>query len=326
MLLAVEAAWRYQGMTYPNPAVGAAVVDGHGRILAVEAHRKAGGPHAEVLALQQAFAVLHNHNDILSLNDSHAIHDFLIQHHEGCFRDCTVYVTLEPCAHHGKTPSCAVLLAAVRPKSVVYGAADPNAVAAGGAEMLSSAGVKVGHTPSAVADDLLYPFLCWQKKRFVLFKWAQRLDGTVDGGIISSDISRRKTHAMRSAADLLVIGGNTVRTDRPTLDARLVGGRAPDVLILSRRDDFDRSIPLFGVEGRRVMIASGLESLSAYRNVFIEGGPSMFESVWDLCDMFLCFVAPTSGGTIRFLKQTQRFEIKHLSRSGTDVMQWMVNG
>jgi len=326
MALAVDAAWAYQGCTFPNPAVGAAVTDASGSILAVEAHRKAGGPHAEVLALQQAFALLTNDRSILSLTDSDTIHDYLLLHHDGCFGSCTIHVTLEPCAHRGKTPSCAKLLAGVGIGRVVYAAADPNAEAAGGASMLREAGIAVTHAPSKAADELLFPFVQWQKAPFVTFKWAQRLDGTVDGGVISGEASRRFVHAMRDAADLLVIGGNTVRTDRPTLDARLVGGSAPDVLIYSTRDDFDRTIPLFGIPERKVMIASTLEALSGYRNILVEGGPGMFEALKVHCDMYLCFVAPSSGGTIRFLQQAQQFEIRHLSRSGEDVKQWMVNG
>lgn len=324
--LAIDKAWEYQGLTFPNPAVGAAVVDGAGRILAVEAHRKAGGPHAEVWALQQAFAVMQNDPAILALSDSWDIHTYLLQHHNGCFTPCTIYVTLEPCAHRGKTPSCADLLARLQIGRVVFAAADPNAEAAGGAALLKDAGIDVVHAPSKAAEDLLFPFVQWQKGRFVTFKWAQRLDGTIDGGVISSETSRRFVHAMRDVSDLLVIGGNTVRTDRPTLDARMVGGRAPDVLILSGRDDFDRSVPLFGVAGRKVMIAGDLDGMKAYRNILVEGGPGLFEAVKSQCDAYLCFVAPSSGGTIRFLTAPQQFEIMHLSRSGNDLKQWMVNG
>jgi len=326
MALAVDAAWAYQGCTFPNPAVGAAVTDASGKILSVAAHEKAGGPHAEVLALQQAFALLTSDTAILALKDSGAIHDYLLFHHNGCFTTCTIHVTLEPCAHQGKTPSCARLLTGVSIGRVVYAAADPNAEAAGGASILHEAGITVEHTPSKAADDLLFPFVQWQTKPFVTFKWAQRLDGTIDGGVISTETSRRFVHAMRDASDLLVIGGNTVRTDRPTLDARLVGGRAPDVLIFSAGEDFDRTIPLFSVPGRKVMIASDLRAIEQYRNVLVEGGPGMFEAVQSRCDMYLCFVAPSSGGTIRFLQQPQQFEIRHLSRSGEDVKQWMVNG
>lgn len=323
MALAIEAAWAYQGLTFPNPAVGAAVVDGSGKILAVEAHRKAGGPHAEVRALQHAFAVLRNDASILALNDSGKIHDFLLERHNGCFASCKIFVTLEPCAHHGKTPSCAALLAQLNIGGVVFAAADSNAEAAGGASLLENAGIDAVHAPTEAADDLLDPFVQWQKERFVTFKWAQRLDGTIDGGVISSEASRRYVHAMRSCADLLVIGGNTVRNDRPILDARLAEGRAPDVLIVSREKRFDPTIPLFNVPGRRVMIASDFSTMENYRNVLIEGGPVFFETARKYCDMFLCFVAPTSGGTIPFLKTAQNFEIKHVRRIGTDVMQWM---
>lgn len=326
MALAIEAAWAYQGLTFPNPAVGAAVTDAKGKILSVEAHHKAGAPHAEVRALQHAFALLRHDADILALNDAAAIHDFLLRNHEGCFSSCTIYVTLEPCAHHGKTPSCANLLVQLGIGKVVFAAADPNAEAAGGASILAHSGIEVVHAPTAAADDLLFPFVQWRKGRFVTFKWAQRLDGTIDGGTISCDASRRYVHAMRDVADLLIIGGNTVRTDRPKLDARMVEGKAPDVLILSHQDDFDRTIALFAVEGRRVHIASDLSVMQRYKNILVEGGPALFEALKIHCDMYLCFVAPSSGGTIRFLKQKQQFELKHLSRCGSDVMQWMVNG
>ena len=193
--------------------------------------------------------------------------------------------------------------------------------------MLRQAGIEVEEgIAQEKCEELLIPFKHYLQGNFVFFKWAQRLDGTIDGGIISDEVSRRFVHGMRHAADLLVIGGNTVRIDRPTLDARLVGGRAPDVLIVSRSDEFDPSIPLFHVQNRRVFVASDLTQMKQYRNVMIEGGPGLFETTKALCDMYLCFVAPHSGGTIRFLNENNKFQIKHLRRSGTDVMQWMVNG
>jgi len=321
---AVEAAWGYQGLTFPNPAVGAAVTDRNGSIVSVEAHRKAGGPHAEVLALQTAYAVLSGDKRIFLHETSEQIHDFLRRHHGGIFTECTIHVTLEPCAHRGKTPSCAVLLKDVGIGKVVYAAKDPNAAASGGALILRDAGVEVEYHPSNAADKLLYPFSRWLKKgRIVTFKWAQRLDGTIDGGIVSSEASRRYVHAMRDAADLLVIGGNTVRTDRPTLDARLVDGKAPDVLILSNRNDFDPTIPLFGVAGRTVEISPRLTLSQRHRNVLVEGGPGLFETLEGQCDLFLCFVAPASGGTIRLLNGKNEFELLHLRRSGVDAMQWM---
>lgn len=326
MLLAIEKAWEFQGLTYPNPAVGACVVDRYGRILSVQAHQKAGGPHAEVLALQQAFIYFNPKSTMPECDRSVKIHDFLLQNHHGCFQNCTIYITLEPCAHHGKTPACANLLAQLEIARVVYACADPHAIAAGGGALLRHNGIDVVHAPCREADELLLPFVRWQEDRFMLFKWAQRLDGSVDSGVISSEISRRRVHAMRSAADLLIIGGQTVRTDRPTLDARMVDGAAPDILIYSRQKTFDTSIPLFAVAGRKVEIASTLEVMNEYKNILVEGGPAMFASIKDFCDMYLCFVAPKWGGTIYFSSDEQQFEIRHLARSGGDVMQWMVNG
>ncbi len=324
MQLALDAAWRYQGLTFPNPAVGAALCGPRGELLGVGAHERAGGPHAEVFALKAAYRLLSGDDAITPLEDADALHDYLRARHGGCFAGCTLYVTLEPCAHTGKTPSCAGLIEALGVAKVVIAHEDPNPVAAGGARRLEAAGIAVeqGVLRDAAAD-LLLPFLRWQEERFVFFKWAQRLDGSVDGGTVSCDASRRKVHAMRDRCDLLVIGGNTVRTDRPTLDARLAEGKAPDVLIYSLREDFDRTIPLFGVPGRRVIISDSLEAMAGYRNVMIEGGPGMFAALSGRIDAALCFVAPQSGGTIPFTKTPVRFSLMHSQRSGSDLMLWL---
>jgi len=325
MQVAIDSAWEFQGLTFPNPAVGCSVVDRHGKIISVGVHERAGEPHAEVHALQMAFSILNEDNAILSLSSSSEIHDFLIENHNGCFKSCTLYVTLEPCAHHGKTPSCARLIEALGVKKVVIGHEDPNAEAAGGIEILKNSGcdVEISQECHSRAADLLRPFNTWQKKPYVTFKWAQRLDGTVDGGVISSQTSRVHVHAMRDVSDLIVIGGETVRTDRPTLDARLVDGRVCDVLIYSRQQEFDRSIPLFNVEGRDVFIEPTLERLRNYRNILIEGGPAMFEATKNVVDSYLCFVAPKSGGTIRFTNSKDDFTIRHSQTSGSDLMLWM---
>jgi diaminohydroxyphosphoribosylaminopyrimidine deaminase/5-amino-6-(5-phosphoribosylamino)uracil reductase len=114
-----------------------------------------------------------------------------------------------------------------------------------------------------------------------------------------------------------------VRADRPTLDARLVDGKVCDVLIYSRQQEFDRSIPLFNVKGRDVYIEPTLERLQNYQNILIEGGPAMFEATKELVDSYLCFVAPKSGGTIRFTNSKDDFTIRHSQTSGSDLMMWM---
>jgi len=325
MQVAIDSAWEFQGLTFPNPAVGCSVVDANGKIVSVGVHEKAGEPHAEVNALQMAYAQLKNDSVVLLLSDAEAIHDYLIKNHDNIFVDCTLYVTLEPCAHHGKTPSCALLIKALGIKKVVIAHKDPNAEAAGGIAMLEESGcsVELSKEYSRRASDLLKPFISWQKRPYVTFKWAQRLDGTIDGGTISSHLSRIHVHAMRDVSDLIVISGETVRSDRPRLDARLVDGKVCDILIYSRKKIIDHTIPLFNVKGRHVYIESSLRRIKNYKNVLIEGGPQMFEATKDIVDSYLCFVAPKSGGTIRFTNSMNDFRILHSKNSGGDVMMWL---
>ena len=325
MQVAIDSAWEFQGLTFPNPAVGCSVVDVNGKIIAVGVHEKAGEPHAEVNALQMAYAMLADESSILLLSDANDIHDYLIKNHNGIFFTCTLFVTLEPCAHHGKTPSCAQLIKALGIQKVVLAHKDPNAEAAGGMKLLEESGCKVemAEECSMRANDLLKPFITWQNKSYVTFKWAQRLDGTIDGGTISSHLSRINVHAIRDVSDLIVIGGETVRRDRPTLDARLVDGRVCDILIYSTKKIFDQSIPLFNVGGRKVYIENSLKRIKEYRNILIEGGPTMFEATKDVVDSYLCFVAPKSGGTIRFTNSSNDFSIVHSKNSGGDLMMWL---
>ena len=324
MHLALEEAWKYQGKTYPNPAVGCAVVSKEGALLALEAHQKAGAPHAEVNALKSAYLKLTNDTTISTLQSSAETHSFLRLHHKNIFSSVRLYTTLEPCSHYGKTPSCASLIAALGIKEVYVGSLDTNPLASAGNALLQEAGVE---TQSALlADDcrdLIEPFILWQEEQFVFFKWAQRLNATVEAGNVSSLQSRESVHAMRAVCDLLIIGGNTVRVDRPTLDARLVGGDAPDVLILSREKEFDTSIPLFHVKGRKVFVESDLSRVKEYKNIMIEGGQKMFELTRDIVDFYLCFVAPKFGGSQGFTNIEDNFKILNLQKESEDIIMWM---
>ncbi len=324
MELALREAWKFQLLTYPNPAVGCTVVNYENCLLAVEAHQKAGGPHAEVLALQTAYFQLTRDEKILSLQDSHAIHDYLLKNHNGCFAHASLHVTLEPCSHEGKTPSCARLIGALGVKRVYIASKDESKKAAGGAEILANSGIEVTYSPLlGRSTELLTPFLKWSEKRFVFFKWAQRLDGTFDGGTISSLASRTLVHKMRSVCDLLVIGGESVRVDRPRLDARLCDGKAPDILILSRNKIFDETIPLFHVPNRKVMIASDFELLENYHCIMIEGGANMFALSKNYVDYYLAFIAPKTGGTQNFSHEKAAFYPLHVSRFEDDILTWM---
>ncbi|EQB35568.1 hypothetical protein M947_09815 [Sulfurimonas hongkongensis] len=324
MSLAIDEAWKYQGLTYPNPAVGCTIVGENKELLAIEAHKCAGMPHAEVLALQSAYFKLTNDAKILDLVDSSEIHNYLLLHHNNCFKNISLYSTLEPCSHIGKTPSCASLICSLGIKEVFVGVRDANIVASDGASMMLENKVDVKYTTlQKRAKDLILPFERFNKDQFVFFKWAQRLNATTDTGVISSQSSRQKVHAMRDVCDLLIIGGNTVREDRPTLDARLVDGKAPDVLILSRGVEFDREIPLFSVPSREVYIEDSLKRIKNYKNIMIEGSFNMFELTKDIVDIYLCFLAPTMGGVSGFEDAKAGFEILYTNQEDKDIMLWM---
>ena len=288
MLLCLQEAWRYQGLTYPNPPVGACITH-HNRLVSLCVHQASGTPHAEVLALQEAFAHLTGDHKITDLTSSEAIHSYLLstnKKYSHLWQDCSLYTTLAPCHHKGKTPACSHLIKAMGMPRVVIGSDDP--YSKGGIEALQHSGIEVVMgVEKAPTQALLYPFLQWRKGRFVVFKYASRLNGTIDTdhinkSYISSERTLNRLHALRDRVELLIIGGNTVRVDRPTLDSRRVGGKAPDVLILSRLSDFDKSIPLFGVPHRKVMISSmdALEDyLTPYRFVMIEGVGKLMEQL-----------------------------------------------
>ena len=162
MRLAIDEAWKHQLLTYPNPAVGCVIVKNQ-RLLAVEAHKEAGMPHAEVNALKTAY-LKDNPNSILKTkNSSFDIHQYLLQNHNDFFNDCEIYVTLEPCNHIGKTPSCANLLKELKPKRVIISVKDPNKQATGGLETLKNENIDV--TIGILEKDglnLILPFISWQ--------------------------------------------------------------------------------------------------------------------------------------------------------------------
>ncbi len=324
MDLALKAAWDYQLLTFPNPAVGAVCIGSSGEILSIGAHKKAGGPHAEVYALRDAYSVLCGDTALEQCDDSAHIHDYLRSHHNGCFESVTMAVTLEPCAHTGKTPSCAMLIRDLGIKKMTIACKDPNPMAAGGSNFLKEAGIEcVLDVMKTQGENLLAPFVAWQNKPFVFFKWAQRLDGTVDGGIISSAVSREHVHSLRDKCDLIVIGGNTVRSDRPTLDSRMVNGKAPDVLIYSNQSHFDLSIPLFNVPNRRVYIESSLDRINDYKLVMIEGGGEMMEATVGICDWYVCYIAPKLGAGVATMGHKQEdFEVMS-AKIQEDVILWM---
>lgn len=324
MNLALKEAWKYQGLTYPNPAVGCCIVGVNNEILSVEAHKKSGQSHAEVEALRSAYFKITNDSDILDLDNSLDIHQYLLKNHNNIFHSCSLYTTLEPCSHHGKTPSCANLISSLGIKKVFVGSLDSNPEASCGNQKLLDSGIEVSIAIlKDECDALLKPFNLWKEKNFVFFKWAQRLNGSTNDGIISSLESRKNVHAMRNVCDLLVIGGNTVRMDRPTLDSRLVDGKAPDVLIISREKEFDKSIPLFLVKDRQVFIENNFMRLNNYKNIMIEGTANMHDLSRKYVDMYLSYIAPKFGGTDIFNVGEEKLKILNILQETQDIIMWM---
>jgi len=301
--LILNEAWKYQFLTYPNPAVGAAVIVKNKLFVGV--HKKAGEPHAEVSALWKAFSFF---NKTPSLSTSQEIHEYLIKNHNNFFHEANVYVTLEPCAHIGKTPSCANLLKILKPKSVSIGWLDPISSHSGGVEILKNAGIDVKVINDKRCFDLIEPFIKWSE-RFIFFKLAQSFNGSITGGYISSESSLNWVHKVRDKIDLLVIGGNTVRIDRPTLDARRIKGIAPDVLIYSKRKDFDTSLPLFQVK-RRVFIEDSLERINDYKFIMIEGGENLYNELKEFVDWKVFIISPKMYNRINYCLEDD-FEILH---------------
>jgi diaminohydroxyphosphoribosylaminopyrimidine deaminase / 5-amino-6-(5-phosphoribosylamino)uracil reductase len=197
MARAVALAERARGLAGDNPHVGC-VLTRDGRWLADGWTQAPGGKHAEAMALAAA-------------EDA---------------RGATAYVTLEPCAHHGRTPPCADALAAAGVARVVAGLVDPHAVAAGGATLLAGAGVEVtlgvldGWVRAQLASWLT---VVTRGRPHVTLKLAQTADGALanpDGRWITTAASRRAVHRMRGRSDAVLVGSGTVLADDPRLDVR----------------------------------------------------------------------------------------------------------
>ncbi len=290
MSLALQEAWKYQLLTYPNPAVGALIVDQFGKIVSIQAHQSAGSEHAELKAVEAAL----NDKSLMQLSTPSQKHSYIIEHYQNYFSKCTIYITLEPCNHYGSTPPCSLLIEKMGFKRVVCGVKDPNNKASGGIERLRKRGIEVSENVlQKECENLIYPFRIWQeKKRLIFFKIATTLNGVYDGGLISSKASRELVHRYREKIDLLIIGGESVRVDRPTLDCRLVATKAPDILILSHHDDFDRSIPLFHVKDRKVYIEDNFDKIDDYKFIMVEGGDSLIQTLKNKIDLYLFFRSP----------------------------------
>ncbi|MBP1657902.1 MAG: bifunctional diaminohydroxyphosphoribosylaminopyrimidine [Bacteroidetes bacterium] len=225
----------------PNPLVGAVLVK-DGRIVAHGYHRRFGGAHAEVECLSK---------------------------YAGPLTRTTLYVTLEPCSHFGKTPPCAALLASTPIPRIVVAMKDPNPLVAGeGIRFLRRAGKKVEvGVLHGKAEKLNRRYIraIKRKRPYVHVKVAQTLDGRISDGSKSGDErrwitgagSRRLVHAMRADYDAVLVGARTVAVDDPRLNVRGIKGRDPDVVVLDGRLRISESARLFRVgRGRRVFVCA----------------------------------------------------------------------
>lgn len=208
MKLAMQLAGNAIGRTSPNPLVGAVIVKDN-RVVGCGWHRKAGTPHAEVHALNQAGELA---------------------------QGADVYVTLEPCAHYGKTPPCAKALVEAKVKNVYGGLLDVNPKVAGkGFKILEDAGIHVEY--GFLQDELRKQnevFFKWieHKKPFVVLKAAMTLDGKIATATgqskwITNETSRAYGYKLRDIYDGIMVGINTVIEDNPMLTARVDGGKNP---------------------------------------------------------------------------------------------------
>lgn len=271
---AIELAERGRGTTRPNPVVGAVVVAG-GEVVGEGWHERRGGPHAEVVALEAAGERA---------------------------RGATLYVSMEPCAHHGTTPPCTEAVLAAGITKVVAASLDPNPEARGGLEILRERGVGAELSDSFEARAQNEAWRTWVAlgRPFVTLKLAVTLEGRVtvpDGRWVTGEESRQLVHELRAASDAVAVGMGTVRSDDPQLTARGVGaGRQPRRLAFGRGPLPEGS----GLELCSGAIAEELGRLGAegVQSLLLEGGPTLATAFVDagLVDKVLLFVAPTLAG------------------------------
>ena len=309
----------------PNPRVGCVLLDPDGRTIAEGFHRGAGTPHAEAAALADA--------------RSRGIDP----------RGATAVVTLEPCAHHGRTGPCADALIAAGVAVVHVAVADPNPVATGGADRLRAAGVEV--TTGTLADEgeeLLRRWLHAVRtgRPYVTLKLATSLDGRVaatDGTSrwITGPQARAHAHTVRAQVDAIAVGSGTALVDDPSLTARTVDGglfaHQPLRVVLGRRAVPDAA-RLRGPGGALLHLTEhdpdvvlGRLAEHDVRHLLVEGGPTLVTALLaaDVVDELHAYVAPVllgAGATavgdlgVTTIGDAARFTTQDVTRLGDDVL------
>jgi diaminohydroxyphosphoribosylaminopyrimidine deaminase/5-amino-6-(5-phosphoribosylamino)uracil reductase len=321
MASAIEQADRVKGRTYPNPPVGAVILDADGRIAGVGGTAPVGGPHAEVVALRRAGERA---------------------------RGGTAVVTLEPCAHQGRTPPCVDALVRAGVSTVAYAVSDPNPIAAGGASRLAEAGIDVvgGVLAEQAAGGALREWLHRQRtgRPHVTWKYAGSIDGrsaAADGTSqwITGPVARADVHRRRATADAIIVGTGTVLADNPTLTARLPDGsladRQPLRVVVGERDVSTES-KVLNDDSRTMVIRTHdphevIRALSDRTDVILEGGPTLAGAFLRAgsIDRVLAYIAPIMlGGPITVLdsvgvatmSQALRWKFDGVERLGPDLV------
>ncbi len=310
----IEIARRGEYYVAPNPMVGAVLVQNpspsfpssEGEIIAEGWHEQYGGPHAEVNCFRAA-------EDNVRRTNERFPKDF--------YKDCTLFVSLEPCSHYGKTPPCAKLIIEKGVGKVVVGMLDPNPLVAGkGVAMLREAGIEVVvGVMEKECRELNKRFLCLheQKRPYVILKWAQTEDGFVDvrrsdlqctkeehlqGALaISTEETKRLVHKMRAENMAIMVGTNTVLLDNPRLLTTHWEGRNPIRVTVDRNGKIPMKSKIFASTGSDY---PGIDPVIVYRertdwnfiledlagrgihSILVEGGPTLLRSIlasgiWD---------------------------------------------
>ncbi len=253
-----------EGFVEPNPCVGAVIVDETRRLLGEGYHERFGGPHAEVMALRQAGESA---------------------------RGATLFVTLEPCSHFGKTPPCADAVIAAGIRRVVISVGDPAKHNSGaGVEKLRAAGIEVEvGLCSEEGSALLAPFvmLMTEDRPFVHAKWAMTLDGKIATRTgasrwITNARSRETVHQLRGQMDAILIGSGTALADDPLLTARPAGPRRPLRVVLDSQARLPlQSRLLSSLEEGPVLIAVAQSAPSDQVNTLLAAGAEVWQSPVD---------------------------------------------
>lgn len=346
MRLAIKEASRGLGRTAPNPAVGAVIVKG-GKVIAKGHHHAAGLPHAEIEAIRQ----LEAGNWKLEAGDKHRKsksppnHPSPITHHPAA--GCTLYITLEPCSSHGRTPPCTEAIIEAGIRRVVYGATDPDQRHLGrAATILRKVGIEV--TEGVLQTECAALNSHWNHRvttglPWVIAKAGMSLDGRIDSPPrrrwITSAASRREAMKLRSSVEAVLVGGGTVRTDDPSLTIRGINlpkdhpqpwrvvwsrsGRIPKASKLLTDSHRDRTIVLKGLTLRAALKELGRRGISS---VLIEGGGHTLGEAFrrKLVDEVLFFIAPViQGGNVPAVSGNitpARLEQVSYRKIGSDIM------